>query len=184
MSGANLLPSRPPIRGYATRYKEMMEALQFSYLRAVAASAGCIVSKPDIDDGIDVQLSHQSESHNGDQVARLEVQMKATSRSAEKRSDYVAATMSRKRWNYYSTENPTINKIVVVMSLPRNQAQWTMAQHDSFSIYYCAYWVNLSGAPTPSNGVENPTVKAPKSQIFDDVALCDMMERIGLGDRP
>jgi len=174
-------PTKSALRGYPNRYTDMMEQLQLSYVRAIAASAGCIVSKPEIDDGIDLTLTHKVDIHQGDKVARLEVQLKATS-DYDEESKYVTATMRRDRWDYYRTPDCTINKIVVIMSMPKSQDEWTLAEHAGLSVRYCAYWVNLYRVEDST--AERPTVKAFKSNIFDDLALCEMMERIGQGGRP
>jgi hypothetical protein len=177
-------PSRPPLRGSPKRQTDLMEAFQFSYLRAIAASAGCVIAGvPEIDEGVDVLLSHTADSHQYDRVAYLQVQMKSTSAFAGKGSEYVSARISGKRWNFYCADNPTIGKIIVVMSIPKDQAHWTFVRHKALSIHHCAYWVNIVGQPqVDENGAT--TVSAPKSQIFNDFALCDIMERIGQGGKP
>src|SRR5690242_15432502 len=124
------LPASSALRGYPARYTDMMEHLQMSYVRAIAASAGCIVSKPEIDDGIDITLTHKADVHLGDHIARLEVQLKATS-VFNNQNDYVTATMRRDRWEYYRTKDCTINKIVVIMLMPKDQNEWTLAGHDA-----------------------------------------------------
>ena len=181
---APALPSRPPLRGSPQRLTDFMEQLQLSYLRAVAAAAGCIVGRPEIDDGVDVTLTHSAPGHLHDHSARLEVQLKATTalrgRSGEVQA--VTARMRRDRWEYYHTPNTTIHKIVVIMTMPRDQAHWTFARHKALSIHHCAYWVNL--AKEPESTAANPLVSAPTTQVFDDIALCDMMERIGQGGSP
>lgn len=58
----------------------MMESLQISYVCAVAAAAGCGIRSIEIDEGVDIVLTHISANHTAisDRVARLEIQMKAT----------------------------------------------------------------------------------------------------------
>ncbi|MEU8306891.1 DUF4365 domain-containing protein [Actinomadura sp. NPDC048955] len=175
-------PKREVIRGYPNRYTKMMEQFQESYIRAVAASAGCIIARFEIDDGIDLLLTHKSDRHMGDKVARLEVQLKATSDYVGRDTDFLTATMRRDRWEYYRTKDCTINKIVVIMSMPALQDDWILAGHKALSMHHCAYWVNLHGAKFTN--AENPTVRASKDHIFDDIALCEMMVRIGQGGRP
>lgn len=176
-------PTRPPLRGSPKRHTDLMEALQMSYLRAVAASAGCVVlGKPEIDEGIDIMFSHTADSHQFDRTAYLQVQMKSTSAFVGQNTDRVSANISRDRWNFYCNPNPTIGKIIVIMSVPATQAHWTYARHKGLSIHYCAYWVSIEGQPEATT--KTTTVSAPTSQIFNDVALCDMMERIGRGGKP
>jgi hypothetical protein len=161
----------------------MMEQLQISYVRAIAAAAGCIVGSLNIDDGVDTILQHKSDRHTqiADRVARLEVQLKATSRELND-SGYIAVKMKRDRWEYFRTKDPSINKIIVVMAIPGRQEYWTFARPKSLSIHYCGYWVNIAGAADTE--ATEPTVNASQEQIFDDIALCDMMERIGRGGMP
>ena len=177
-------PTRPPLRGSPKRRTDLMESLEEAYLRAVAASAGCVIAgKPEIDEGVDVMLTHTADSHQHDHVAYLNVQMKSTSAFEGRNTPYVSASMSGKRWNAFCTPNPTIGKIVVIMSLPRDQANWTVAIHEALTVRYCAYWVNIEGQALVDEDATT-TVTAPKIQIFNDVALCDMMERIGRGGKP
>jgi len=174
----------PPLRGYPLRYTNMMEAFQLSYIRAVAASSGCIVSVPEIDDGIDLNVTHKADSHSylRDQVARLEIQLKATSDYSGKQSEHVSITMRRDRYDYYRINNPIVHKIIVILSMPKDQQNWVSAQHQALLVRHCAYWVSIAGYPASS--AEKPTVKASVNAIFDDVALCGIMERIGQGGKP
>lgn len=161
----------------------MMEQLQISYIRAISAAAGCIMDTPDIDDGIDVVLKHKSDKHTAlpERTARLEVQLKATIDGANSDGS-LSVPMRHDRWDYYRTKDPSLPKIVVIMSLPRRQDHWTFARPKSLSIHYAGYWVNIAG--TEDNDAARPSVKASNSQLFNDIALCDMMERIGQGEAP
>ncbi len=174
----------PVLRGSPQRRSDFKEQLQLGYIGAIAAAAGCVLSTPFIDEGIDLTATHRSDAHTypSDNVARLEIQLKATASFVGVESDHVSVTMRRDRWDYYRTFHNTLDKIVVILSLPEGPDGWTMADHDSLSIYHCAYWVNVANEPV--SDLVRPIVKAPKTQIFDDVALCEIMQRIGQGGRP
>jgi hypothetical protein len=160
-----------------------MEQFEVGYIRAVAAAAGCLSADFSFDDGIDLFLNHKADSHNfpQDKVARLEVQLKST-HTSDDGSDSVTSTMRRDRWEYFRTPVATIHKIVVIMSLPQSPEDWVTSGHESLSLHRCAYWVNL--VDSPDSMAVRPTVQASKENIFDDVALCDIMERIGAGGKP
>ncbi len=132
-----------PVRGAPSRHTEFMEQLQIAYVGAIAAAAGCIVSEPRIDDGIDMQLMHKSGSHSAipDRVARLDVQLKSTSSAVGRvpLPGAIGVDMSQDRFSFYSTVAPTTHKIVVVMSLPALQADWTTATHSELAVMHCAY---------------------------------------------
>lgn len=187
MTGAAQLftPSRPPLRGSPRRYTDLMQALQYGYLRSVAAANGCVVSGvPEIDEGTDILLSHTSVSHTAisDRIARLEIQMKATGGLPAPEAASVTATMLRDRYNLYETPDPSMHRVVVILAMPQDQADWVLSQPNALSVHHCAYWTNLAGEGPISNS--STTVHAPLTQPFDDIALCDMMERIGKGGAP
>jgi len=197
VDGPRLLPGRyaplmlPPttrrsaaMRGSPRRVTDNMEQLQTAYAKAVCAAAGCGTSMvpPTPDEGIDIVVTHRHESHtsNSEQTARLEIQMKSTSLPIA--NGLIEAKMSRERFDEFSIVNPELNRIVVIMSVPKNQAHWVFARPRSLTLHHCAYWVNLAGATSTAKG--KVTIHAPISQDFDDLGLCDIMSRIGQGGRP
>lgn len=161
-----------------------MEQLQLSYIGAIVAAAGCIILTPSFDDGIDLTLSHQSLDHTAltDMTARVEVQLKATHDVSRISSSDISANLSRERFEYYSTSAPTLHKIIIIMDQPKDQKDWVDGQQASLSIYRASYWVNIAGLTSPAK--ESVKVKAPFTQLLNDISLCQMMERIGKGFAP
>lgn len=159
-----------------------MEQFQLAYVSAVAAAAGCVVvGKPSIDEGVDLEIRHKCAQHQRDGVARLEIQMKATSSPANKDGS-LSVQVSKDRFMYFASSNPTVDKIVVVLSLPGHQENWLSSTPDALFLRHCAYWVNLAGRDEPL--ASEPTISAPPSQVFDDVQLCEIMTRVGQGGSP
>ncbi len=160
-----------------------MEEFQKGYLAAIAAASGCVIAEFNFDDGIDAQLNHTSDAHTAitDRTARLEIQLKATYQAPPK-SGGASIQMTQDRFDYYRIENPTLNKIVIVMHMPEDPSHWILASRKHLRIHHCSYWVNLAGRG-PSTA-DRPTVTAPASNVFDDAALCAIMERIGTGGSP
>ena len=161
-----------------------MEALQSSYVRAVAASAGCTIQGvPEIDEGIDLLLRHSSVQHVArDGVARLEVQMKATHRFNTSEISPVSVRLRQDRYNELVLPNPTVDRILVVMCIPQNQAHWSYTRPKGLTVHHCCYWANLAGNPAAT--AHQPTATLSRQNVFDDVALCDIMERMGRGGAP
>src|ERR1700753_343643 len=60
-----LLPERPTVLRGGLATTSCMETLQVGYLHAVAAAAGCSLSQPFPDNGIDLHLSHSSHTPRG-----------------------------------------------------------------------------------------------------------------------
>lgn len=175
------MPSQP-LRG-ELRKKSRMEMLQDSYLTAVAASAGCTMAKPEPDDGIDWTLSHRSQSHLQDDQVDLKVQLKSTSLTgAAPESGFVSVQLSNRRFESLAKKRVIVHRIIVAMIIPEDVADWIEATHDYLSLRHCAYWRNIAGE-LPTGRTES-VVRVATSQIFDDVSLCGIMERIGKGDAP
>jgi hypothetical protein len=177
-------PSAQPIlRGSPHRHYDLAEAFQIGYVRSVAAAAGCVImGVPEIDEGIDIILSHTSTSHIIGDKARLEIQLKTTNTLVTAGMTHISAPMKKSRFEEMSFVSPTVPKIVVVMSVPTSQNDWILATPDHMQVSHAAYWVNLDGAPAPT--AARPSAKAPVEQLFDDVALCAIMARIGQGGKP
>lgn len=165
----------PVVRGSSTRDTEMMESFQEAYVRGVAAAAGCVVyGKPEIDEGVDIVLTHRADIHLiGDKTAHLEIQMKSSADGPIENGEYISATLRRSRYDDFRAENITVNKIVVILHMPENQEEWVTLGDTALSLHHLAYWVNLQGLPAIADPEQKSiTVRAPTSQYFDDVALC------------
>jgi len=176
-------PRKLVLRGSPQRHTDFMEQLERSYVNAVAAAAGCVVSTPLIDEGVDLTLTHKSDKHLlTDKTARLEVQLKATSATTAIHHDSISTSIDGSRFNEFSVSNPTVHKIVVIMHIPKLNEYWVYSRPKGLTIHYCAYWVNLAGQPTTSS--KTTTVSAPLNQVFDDISLCQMMTLIGQGGAP
>lgn len=172
----------PPsvLRGSPSRISNFKEAFQIGLMRSIAAASGAVISgNPEIDEGVDLNLTHRSAEHIID-AARLEVQLKATHRLPSKTGLSVALTADR--YEYLRAPSVAVGKILVVMSVPSEQDRWVHVTAKRLKVRHAAYWVNLEGGPAATGSTK--TVTAPVTQIFDDIALCAIMARIGQGGRP
>ncbi|MFJ9586790.1 DUF4365 domain-containing protein [Streptomyces acidicola] len=179
-----------------------METLQVGYLHAVAAAAGCSLSQPFPDNGIDWHVSHSAPGHTVDDEVTIKVQLKCTyqippnppARLPPPPSTEGAAPPPRRMGPAFSftldnehlaklARTPvSVHKILVVMLVPRSQDDWLRASHDRLDLRHCCYWINLAGHPI--TGRHRTNVRIPTSRIFDDRALCEIMTRVGTGGRP
>lgn len=172
----------PPtiVRGSTTRISDFKEMYQEGLIRAIAAASGVVVSRPEIDEGIDLLLTHRSHVHTTVDKARLEVQLKATETPPTGKG--FSVQIAEDRYDYLRAADPAIPKILIVMSVPPSQDDWVHLTDKRARVRHSAYWVNLDGAPATT--AKEPTVTAPLTQRFDDRALCEMMVRIGAGGKP
>lgn len=169
------------LRGSPERETDHKEAFQRGFVRSIAAAAGAVELTPDIDEGVDLMFSHRADEHVGGK-SYVEVQLKATAQERNLAEDVVRAKMTRKRYDYFRQVEPTVNKIVVILALPAGVGDWVRASHDGLLLRDCAYWVNIAGEPEVE--AEEIVVSAPRTNVFDDVALCEIMSRIGQGGVP
>ncbi|MGW0736529.1 DUF4365 domain-containing protein [Streptomyces sp. NPDC002851] len=178
-----LLPERtaPPRGTLATT--ACMETLQVGYLHAVAAASGCSLSQPFPDNGIDWHVSHSSPGHTVDDEVTIKVQLKCTYQIAPNPAgDTFSFTLDNAHLEKLARTPVSVHKILVVMLVPRARDDWLRASHDRLDLRHCCYWTNLAGHPV--RGRHRTTVRIPTSRIFDDIALCEIMARVGAGGRP
>ncbi|MEV5988146.1 DUF4365 domain-containing protein [Streptomyces sp. NPDC052051] len=179
-----LLPERTsPSRG-ALAITACMETLQVGYLHAVAAAAGCSLSQPFPDNGIDWHISHTAPGHTVDDEATIKVQLKCTYQLPPRgpADRFFSFTLDNEHLTKLARTPVSVHKILVVMLAPRSQDDWLRAGHDRLDLRHCCYWANLAGHPV--TGRRRTTVRISTARIFDDRALCEIMTRVGTGGRP
>ena len=132
---------------------------------------------------MDWVLYHQSDSHANDNEVDLKIALKSTAQvTVDPNKPTFPFRIENDHLRYLNWIDPSVNKILVVMTLPKSIDDWIRADHDVLSIRHCCYWANLAGVQ-PS-GQAKTTVQIPTDQVFDHKALCDMMQRIGRGGKP
>ncbi|CAM5719494.1 hypothetical protein SVIOM342S_07331 [Streptomyces violaceorubidus] len=155
-----------------------METLQVGHLHAVAAAAGCSLSQPFPDNGIDWHVSHSAPGHTVDDEVTIKVQLKATYQTAPSPPGrFFSFTLDNDHLAKLARTPVSVHKILVVMIVPRSRDQWLRAGHDRLDLRHCCYWTNLAGHPV--TGRRRTTVRIPTARIFDDRALCEIMTRVG-----
>ncbi|WP_031078664.1 DUF4365 domain-containing protein [Streptomyces sp. NRRL WC-3742] len=160
-----------------------METLQVGYLHAVAAAAGCSLSQPFPDNGIDWHVSHGSREHEVDDEVTVKIQLKATQQiAARPPGPHFSFTLDNEHLRKLARTRVAVPRILVVMLLPSRVDQWLDARPDALELRHCCYWTNLAGHPV--TGRRRTNVRVPTDQVFDDRALCDIMARVGAGASP
>ncbi|MCH0540549.1 DUF4365 domain-containing protein [Streptomyces sp. MUM 203J] len=176
------IPRIPAARG-GLATTACMETLQVGYLHAVAAAAGCTLSQPFPDNGIDWHLSHSAPGHTVDDEVTIKIQLKATHQIPPRPpGPTFPFTLDNGHLAKLARTPVAVHKILVVMLVPRTQDDWLRAHHDRLDLRHCCYWTNLAGHPV--TGRHRTTVRIPTSRIFDDRALCGIMARVGTGGTP
>jgi hypothetical protein len=172
-----------PLRGEiaVTRKTDLMELVQEAQFRASAAAAGCTIAKPQPDDGTDWVVYHRNADHLVARQVSIEVQLRSTSRIAPPLGEELAFPLDSDTFDRL-TEPTIFPRVLIVCILPPNIEDWVRADRveDIFQLRHLSYWHSLRGMTRI--GRTQTTVHIPTSQIFDDVALCDIMQRVGKGE--
>ncbi len=163
--------------------------LSYAYLHAIAAhaQAGCeITGRHEDNAGVDARLVGWGPFPNGGyrQEVDIKVQLKATTKQPTVVGNCFSYSFSGiKRYDNLRTAAISTPRILVVLFLPTNKAEWLTHTDDALSLHRCAYWVSLRDAP-PSENKTAQTIYIPKNQRFDVAGLVDLMSRISRNDIP
>ena len=150
--------------------EQRQERLSFAYVRAVAACAGYATSEPNPDmDGIDLRVSA-----TGDMHPSIDIQLKATTNINRRSDDGLSYALSVR--NYELLREPVQTpRLLVLLDLPDDQAEWLTITHDQLALKRCAYWVDLTDHPG-TNNTASVTVDVPRSNLLDVDGLVDRMD--------
>lgn len=150
---------------------DQKEALSFVYVRAVAARAGYVIGRSELDrDSIDLRIE------SGEPMRpALDLQLKATANLNGRDDCYFRFTLNRK--NYDDLRIPTQTpRLLVVLDLPRRRDQWVTITEDKLVLRRRAYWLSLVGRPQTDNQV-SVTVQIPRRNVFDVNGLRALMDQ-------
>lgn len=162
---------------------EMMEQLQEGYVTSVAATAGCNVEIIRKDNwGIDAQFIRPPLTPV-EQESMLYAQLKCTTQTApDPTKDFFSYQFTKRRYLEQLAKYRSYPKaILIVMTAPTNQHDWTEVDHSGMFTRRCCYWVHLEGREVDTT-VAKPTVRIPTKNRFDALALTDILDRADRGD--
>ena len=162
---------------YATRQKEQFS---LAFIQAVAAAAGCNVTRADVDDeSVDLELIA---AHSPDDLRpspHLAIQAKCT-----ELDDGEGHALPLKLKNHNDLRAPChVPRLLVVVCVPADVEAWLTATPEALVLRRCAYWRSLRGLP-PADTETRKTVHIPRSQRFEPQALTALMATIARGDAP
>lgn len=153
-----------------------MEQLSLAYVRAVASHAGYQVTRPEPDtDSVDGILMAQFGRR-----PRIEFQAKATAQNVL-RNGIIHFPLSVKNYNELRVET-WVPRILIVMLMPKDEADRLSQTADELCLRHCAYWISLANMPENSN-TSSITVEIPITNKFDKAQLDDLMNRANNGSQ-
>lgn len=109
---------------------------------------------------------------------RIEFQAKATAQNLWLH-DSIAFPLSKKNYDDLRAET-VVPRILVVFWMPDDETKWLSHGSDELTVRHCGYWLSLQGAPNRDD-VETITVRVPRTQVFDEAQLRDLMSKAERG---
>ncbi|WP_028031274.1 DUF4365 domain-containing protein [Gemmobacter nectariphilus] len=151
------------------------EALSRAYVAAVAAGAGYVTAEQDFDrDGVDVQIRA-----GGSMRPSLDIQLKATINLGQPTNEEFRYALKRRNYDLLRGQT-MVPRILVVLSLAEEEANWLTVTAEELIMRRCAFWTNLTGFPETQNS-ESVTISLNYNNRFDVDALKRLMERAKTG---
>jgi hypothetical protein len=162
---------------------EQKQQLSLAYLHAVASASGYACYSPSVDDdSIDRGLAARGGVLGILQSPRIEVQLKSTVRVPLQEGEK-SFTYRLKRKNYDDLRGVyMVPRLLVVLLLPRDPAEWIEQSHEVMMSRYAAYYLSLSGMPAREN-VSTVSVTLPRRNLFSIANLRRLMAEASLGKR-
>ena len=158
------------------------EALSRAYIQAIAARAGMSCSSRAVDYGIDVtvhEISRRGRRY-GETGFRIDFQAKSTDAAAMTATD-VLYDLDVKNYDDLRIAPPGGPRLLVVLVLPDDEAQWTDQTEEYLLLRRGAYWVSLMGHQPVSN-VRTVRLALPRANLFTIEALRELMRRNSEGE--
>jgi hypothetical protein len=141
-----------------------------AFILAIAAVAGCSAAKPSVDnDTIDWTLSNRLPRR-----PKIDIQLKCTQDDSGT-PDSIRFVLSMKNYRDLILADVSIPRILVVVIVPTDIADWLDMTPASLALRRHAYWVSLSGQPESENET-TITVEVPRTNSFSVAVLEGLMQ--------
>jgi hypothetical protein len=164
--------------------QHQQEALSRAYIQAVAARCGVSSSIPTPDYGIDLTLHGiavvgQRRIESGH---KLDLQAKCTT-LAHLSADHVHYDVPVRDYDCLRLDIAGTPRILVVLVLPGEDADWFSQTEEQLVLRRCAYWISLKGSPATTNR-KSLRLQIPRANAFSVTALQSILDRIRQGGEP
>ena len=163
---------------------QRQELLSRAYVRAIAAQAGTICSEPEQDFGIDlcVRAVRDRGARVTDVSGQFDVQVKSTTRANVTESE-VRYDLEVKNYDDLREPGDNCPRILVVLVLPEEEAQWLSQSVEELILRHCAYWISLEGYPATA-ATTTLRIAIPRSAVFSVEAVRGILARLHERKKP
>ena len=159
------------------------ERLSVAHVSAIAARAGVscgLFAQPEY--GIDVQIADVQELPNGkitNSGHMFYCQLKATTTGTVK-DDHVLYDLDVDAYNKLVQWRGASPVLLVLLCLPRDEAEWLALSEDELLLRRCCYWTHLQGPMSENRRSER--IRLPRSQLFTPDSILELLGRVRRGD--
>ncbi len=167
---------------------QQKEELSKAYLHAIAARCSYAIGTWSQDaDGIDTTIAASIAIGADKHVLadpKLDVQLKCTSDAKRiLASGHVLWSIKRSLYNKM-IQRSQVPKVLVVLVLPGDEAEWLSHSADALVLRRCAFWTTITGRDEDTSTQESTTVHIPQSNVFSPEALQAIMDRVSREQLP
>ena len=163
---------------------QRQEMLSRAYVQIVAAACGMSCSTREMDYGFDITLHEIQE--DGKRISEtgfvLDIQAKSTSAPRWK-SDELLFDVPIANYDDLRKPGKITPRILVVLTLPRSEAEWASLTDNQLILRHAAYWMSLVGLPAVPNK-RSVRVALPRANLFDPAALAALVGKLSKGGQP
>jgi hypothetical protein len=158
------------------------EGLCRAYVQAIAARCGMSTSLPSPDYGIDITLNDIAITgrRRYESGYKIDVQAKSEVRR-EVVGEHFRYDLDARTFDLLRHAAPGCPRILVVLLLPRDEAQWTKQTEEALTLHHCAYWLSLKGQG-PTRNRRSVRLQIPRRNVFSVEAVAALMSRYKAGE--
>ena len=162
----------------AITVNHIKEQLNYSYVTAIAARAGAIVSKSDLDYGIDATVQLVKQLPNGKFQPTgfvFHCQFKATS-TCSLEDDHVVYDMEAEAYNKLANWEGNSPCILVLMRLPQDECDWLLLDEEQLLLKNCCYWMHITDPPSTNS--RKRRIRIPRRQVFTPEVVAELLRKV------
>jgi hypothetical protein len=158
------------------------EELCRAFVQSIASLCGLSSTVPRLDFGIDIILHEIVRVRNRliESGFRLDIQAKSTTLACLENS-FVRYDLDVRTYDVLRMAAPGTLRILVVLVLPTEPAQWLTQSEDSLLLRHCAYWLSLQGQVATRNR-KTVRVRIPRTNQLSVAGLEWIVGKIKKGE--
>ncbi|ESQ88977.1 hypothetical protein ABAC460_14445 [Asticcacaulis sp. AC460] len=156
------------------------EAFAGAYIRAVCATIGYSISKPETDhDKVDFIISSREK---GSVLNKPKIDLQSKCRmSGIATEDPIAYSIDIETYNNLRDSRVSNPRLLILTLVPNSTSGWMSQSEEQLVLKHCSYWISLKGQPETKNST-GITVYFPRANLFTPISLKEMMIKTGNGE--